>query len=125
MNSVGKIPLDFLGTDETFKALSLSTNARQIFAQYQMKRSNHVHVSNTNNNLDAKASLEPFFKDFEPLKPARSRALFESIDSALNSHDFVRVRNVSSLAIDLSIEGLRYFQTYINTCFVHEWLMFR
>ncbi|KAI8379184.1 Phosphatidylinositolglycan class N-domain-containing protein [Radiomyces spectabilis] len=100
VNSVGELPLTFLKADEYYKAQAAFTNARQILAQYQVKN-------------DEKAASELFFRPFPPLSGDHSpEAFMANIQSLIDAKDYAEAERMSKELIDLSLRGLRYFQTY-------------
>ncbi|KAI8099624.1 Phosphatidylinositolglycan class N-domain-containing protein [Halteromyces radiatus] len=99
-NSVGQLPLAYLDADEYTKAEAAFANAREILAQYEMKH-------------DEKQDHELFFKSFPPLSGQHSPTFYiNSIQQLIDSKDYIGAEKMSRQLIALSLEGLRYFQTY-------------
>ncbi|KAL1921334.1 uncharacterized protein VTP21DRAFT_11050 [Calcarisporiella thermophila] len=107
LNSVGKLPLDYIESTPEFKAHTAFVNAKQILAQYQVKYA-------------SKASTELFFKPFSPLSNSthRPEVLLELINNLIESANYDEAISFCMTLIDLCLEGLRYFQTY-------DWLFLR
>ncbi|ORX61618.1 PigN-domain-containing protein [Hesseltinella vesiculosa] len=100
VNSVGQLPLDYLDADEYTKAESAFANARGILAQYEMK-----HAEKERDEL--------FFRPFGPLSNTHSPTAFlQTIQQAIDTQDYAKAEALSRELIDLSLQGLRYFQTY-------------
>ncbi|KAI7897566.1 alkaline-phosphatase-like protein [Cokeromyces recurvatus] len=106
VNSVGELPLNYLEADEMIKAEAAFTNARQILEQYQTKH-------------NEKEKHELFFRPFQPLSGENDPLLFISdIQTLINNKEYKLAEEKSRRLMSLSLEGLRYFQTY-------DWLFLR
>ncbi|KNC99152.1 hypothetical protein, variant [Spizellomyces punctatus DAOM BR117] len=103
MNSVGVLPLQYLSASVHAQALSAFANAKQILSQYLVK-------------ADAKKRTEPFFKEFHPLLGYEE--LITTIETEIRQLRHSDAIRLSSQLIRLSLQGLRYFQTY-------DWLFLR
>ncbi|CAO3591014.1 unnamed protein product [Absidia cylindrospora] len=99
-NSVGQLPLSYLDADDHSKAEAAFTNARTILAEYEMKR-------------DGKKDHELFFRPFRGLSGEHTpQSYVTAIQQLINSHEYRRAEEMSRHLIELSLEGLQYFQTY-------------
>ncbi|GBB85942.1 hypothetical protein RclHR1_12390004 [Rhizophagus clarus] len=107
VNSVGELPLAYLDNTPLFKAQSLFVNAKEISEQYQVK-------------YELKKRTEIMFKPFVPLSnPTHNREiLLSKIQGLIDSEQYEEAEVICEILIQLSLEGLRYFQTY-------DWLMLR
>ncbi|KAI8897625.1 Phosphatidylinositolglycan class N-domain-containing protein [Globomyces pollinis-pini] len=103
VNSVGKLPIDFLDNTEEYKAEAKFANAKEILAQYILKS-------------ELKEKSEIMFQPFKPLVNYTSR--LSEIKSLIDEKDYDLAERKSDLLVDLAIEGLRYYQTY-------DWLLLR
>lgn len=99
VNSVGILPTDFLSESDKFKAMSLVTNAKQLFAQvqrqYQRKRENSF-----------------FFKEYKLLSEKHGTSELSELELSLGKSQFKFVQHRAKQLIELSIEALSYVQTY-------------
>ncbi|KAJ2957288.1 hypothetical protein NQZ79_g6967 [Umbelopsis isabellina] len=106
VNSVGELPLQYIQQSPLFKAKALLVNAKQILAQYEVKH-------------DEKLATELFFKPFGPLSKHRTPdAMIHEIEHSIDDGEFETAEKLCLDLIDLSLQGLRYFQTY-------DWLFLR
>ncbi|KAJ9057611.1 Glycosyl phosphatidyl inositol anchor synthesis, variant 2 [Entomophthora muscae] len=107
MNSVGILPLDYLTATDAFKATSALVNARQICAQYNVK-------------LELKMRHEIFFKPFLPLSSPTTQpeSQLQHISTLILEGKYTEAERLSVELINVTIEGLRYLQTY-------DWLFLR
>jgi GPI ethanolamine phosphate transferase 1 len=106
-NSVGELPLSYLATDSKTKAEALLVNAQEILEMYHVKE-------------DLKKSTELRYKPFPGLgdenRSVESRTA--GIRDAIDSGRFDDALKQSNELIQLSLQGLRYLQTY-------DWLFLR
>ncbi|GFQ99923.1 GPI ethanolamine phosphate transferase 1 [Trichonephila clavata] len=101
VNSLGILPVEYLGTDWPHKALSLLTNARQILANYQRQM------------LQKKENTLPvFFWRFKELSPNRQAELMSMIDTLLKQNRYKDVIQVGLKIIELALKGLTYYQKH-------------
>ncbi|KAI9303299.1 GPI ethanolamine phosphate transferase 1 [Cunninghamella echinulata] len=106
VNSVGQLPLSYLDGDEYLKAEASFANARQILAQFEMKH-------------DEKEKQELFFKPFQLLSGQNDPKIYlNNIQQLIDSQQYIEAEAMSRQLIELSLAGLRYFQTY-------DWLFLR
>ncbi|KAI9491076.1 Phosphatidylinositolglycan class N-domain-containing protein [Zychaea mexicana] len=106
VNNVGELPVSYLKEDERFRAEAVFANAREILAQYQVKH-------------DEKERDELFFRPFPPLSGLNSPDTFvQDIRNRIKAGEYTRAEILSQELIQLSLHGLRYFQTY-------DWLFLR
>ncbi|KAI7850090.1 Phosphatidylinositolglycan class N-domain-containing protein [Circinella umbellata] len=106
VNNVGELPVSYLKDDERFKAEAAFANAREILAQYQVKH-------------DEKERDELFFRPFQPLSGLNSPDTFvKDIRDRIEAGEYIKAEILSQELIQLSLRGLRYFQTY-------DWLFLR
>ncbi|KAI9323207.1 Phosphatidylinositolglycan class N-domain-containing protein [Dichotomocladium elegans] len=103
VNSVGVLPLAYLGGNEQFRAEAAFANAREILAQLQVQH-------------DKKKKSELFFRPFAPL--ADPSSVVDKIQEHINNQEYVLAEDLSKELIQLCLRGLRYFQTY-------DWLFLR
>lgn len=69
--------------------------------------------------VDEKQATELFFKPFGPLSKDHSPALLtQSIERLIQDQNYTEAENLCLQLIEMSLEGLRYFQTY-------DWLFLR
>ncbi|XP_064466864.1 GPI ethanolamine phosphate transferase 1-like isoform X2 [Ornithodoros turicata] len=101
VNSVGLLPVEYLGTDWHFKAMALLTNARQILAQYKQQKHNvQLH------------SLSMFFRHYRELMPKRQVELTDMVETLLKQARYKEAIQVIEKFIELSLKGLTYYQRY-------------
>ncbi|CAO3599670.1 unnamed protein product [Absidia cylindrospora] len=99
-NSVGQLPLSYLDADEYTKAEAAFANAREILAQYEMKH-------------DEKENHELFFRSYPRLSgKSNPQSYISTIQQLIDSKQYAEAEAMSRQLIELSLEGLRYFQTY-------------
>ncbi|KAK6337699.1 Glycosyl phosphatidyl inositol anchor synthesis, variant 2 [Orbilia brochopaga] len=106
-NSVGVLPLDFLDASEKVKAQSLFANALEILEMFKVKEAEKMttHIN---------------FVPFAPLREGSnsSSSRVEHIHSLIESEDYASAIALSKDLIMVSLQGLRYMQTY-------DWLFLR
>ncbi|CAL1275668.1 unnamed protein product [Larinioides sclopetarius] len=101
VNSLGILPVEYLGTEWPHKALSLLTNARQILANYQRQM------------LQKKENTLPiFFWRFKELSSSRQAELMAMIDTLLKQNRYKDVIQVGLKIIELALKGLVYYQKH-------------
>ncbi|KAI7897008.1 Phosphatidylinositolglycan class N-domain-containing protein [Mucor mucedo] len=106
VNSVGELPLNYLKADEKSKAEAAFSNARQILEQYVVKH-------------NEKKRDELFFRPFNGLSGANHPDIvLREILKLIDEEKFTLAEQRSKELMALSLEGLRYFQTY-------DWLFLR
>ncbi|ORX85434.1 PigN-domain-containing protein [Basidiobolus meristosporus CBS 931.73] len=107
VNSVGVLPLNYLENSPQFKAESSYVNAKQILEQYLVKNA-------------MKEKTEFAFKPFSPLSNTTHHysILDTRIHQLIREGNYEEAEALCSVLIDLSLEGLRYLQTY-------DWLFLR
>ncbi|GAA5795205.1 hypothetical protein HPULCUR_000559 [Helicostylum pulchrum] len=106
VNSVGELPLGYLEGDEKSKAEAAFSNARQILEQYIVKH-------------NEKERDELFFRPFSGLSGSNHPDIILSeILSLIEKEHYTLAEQRSRDLMTLSLEGLRYFQTY-------DWLFLR
>jgi phosphatidylinositol glycan class N len=70
-------------------------------------------------NIDEKQATELFFKPFGPLSKDHSPALLtQTVERLIHDEKYTEAENLCLQLIEMSLEGLRYFQTY-------DWLFLR
>ncbi|KAF3921270.1 hypothetical protein ABW21_db0206587 [Orbilia brochopaga] len=106
-NSVGVLPLDFLDASEKVKAQSLFANALEILEMFKVKE-------------EAKMTTHINFVPFAPLREGlnSSSSRVDNIRSLIGSKDYTSAITLSKDLITVSLQGLRYMQTY-------DWLFLR
>ncbi|KAJ3311978.1 Glycosyl phosphatidyl inositol anchor synthesis [Boothiomyces sp. JEL0838] len=102
-NSVGKLPIPYLKNTDRYKAEAMYANSKGILAQYLIKASK-------------KAKTELVLKPYSPL--LNYTDILNTIEEDIERGEYEKAESLSSMLIDLSIEGLRYYQTY-------DWLLLR
>ncbi|KAJ2709671.1 Glycosyl phosphatidyl inositol anchor synthesis [Coemansia spiralis] len=107
LNSVGTLPLDYLGASAEFRAGAALTNALQVLEQYRVKH-------------DEKQHTELFFRPFALLhQPANSpEHMLARIRRSIATQRYAEAEAECAQLIRLCVEGLRYFQRY-------DWLLLR
>ncbi|CAG8527508.1 10714_t:CDS:10 [Funneliformis caledonium] len=107
VNSVGELPLVYLNNTPLFKAQSLFVNAKEISEQYQVK-------------YELKKQTKIMFKPFAPLSNSthNRKALLGKVQELIDAGQYDSAEATCEVLIQLSLEGLRYLQTY-------DWLMLR
>ena len=100
VNSVGILPIDYLGKDEKFKTHALFTNTKQILEQYIVKES-------------IKRREEIFFIPYHELNMDRHSYVDEVdlISKLIDQEKFTEAQTECHLLIDRVLRGLRYLQT--------------
>ncbi|KAI8908971.1 Phosphatidylinositolglycan class N-domain-containing protein [Gorgonomyces haynaldii] len=96
LNSVGKLPIQYLDNSDEYKALASLGNARQILAQLLVKQ-------------EQKRQREIVFRPFEGLNHRRT---IQEIQKHIHQGEYLDAERKSSEFIDLCLLGLRYYQTY-------------
>ncbi|CAI2192337.1 9713_t:CDS:2 [Funneliformis geosporum] len=100
VNSVGELPLVYLNNTPLFKAQSLFVNAKEISEQYQVK-------------YELKKQTKIMFKPFAPLSNSthNRKALLGKVQELIDAGQYDSAEATCEVLIQLSLEGLRYFQT--------------
>lgn len=97
MNSVGVLPTAYIDAPQSSVSDGLLQNALEIYEQFlrkaQMKRDHSI-----------------MFKNFKPLHDADTT--IRTIRALMSSGRHEQAQELSSSLIDLSLQGLHYFQTY-------------
>ncbi|GAB1610159.1 GPI ethanolamine phosphate transferase 1-like isoform X1 [Argonauta hians] len=104
MNSVGKLPLDYLSGNLAYQADSLLTNARQILAHYSVKM---MLAQNT--------SLSLTFKPFSELTASIKEERLLHIENLIRTGQLREAISEGEALIALTLQGLQYYQTYDRT----------
>ncbi|KAF2484984.1 Phosphatidylinositolglycan class N-domain-containing protein [Neohortaea acidophila] len=107
VNSVGKLPLTYLASDDQEKAKAMYVNAQQILEMYHVKEEQKSATV-------LQYRPYPGFADAEHSVEHR----LETIEKALQAGQYARSIQLSNELIDVGLEGLRYLQTY-------DWLFLR
>ncbi|CAG8432974.1 11035_t:CDS:10 [Diversispora eburnea] len=107
VNSVGELPLGYLNNTPIFKAQSAFINAKEILEQYKVK-------------YEYKKKTKLWFKEFPGLSNSthNHEVMVQKIQNLINAEQYEEAEALCVILIKLSLEGLRYFQTY-------DWLMLR
>eukprot|EP00727_Mastigamoeba_balamuthi_P010006 m51a1_g5628 putative phosphatidylinositol glycan, class N (903) ;mRNA; f:799195-802314 len=96
-NSVGELPIDWLGTDDGHKAASLYGNARQVLEMYRTKD-------------ELRRQRATWHTEYGPLADVERATA--SIEADLAAGRFKEAEEKSHRLIRAALEGLRYLQTY-------------
>ncbi|RKP36392.1 GPI ethanolamine phosphate transferase [Dimargaris cristalligena] len=101
LNSVGVLPLGYLENEPEYKARSALANAHQILAQYEVK-------------CESKRAHQLFFKPYPQLNQPDQRPdqLIQRIELLIEHAQYTEAETLCLRLIDLSLDGLRYYQTY-------------
>lgn len=107
VNSVGELPLNYLDADDMSKAKAFLANARQILEMYYVKD-------------QRKESTKLRFKPFQGFREKNSSpsARISRIEHLIDNDDSTSALKECHELIQLSLQGLRYLQTY-------DWLFLR
>jgi GPI ethanolamine phosphate transferase 1 len=103
LNSVGVLPVEFLGNTEQYKAEASFLNAVALLAQFNIKQ-------------NAKKRTEFVFQPFQPLENLEER--LNSIKELIKHGQYTQAEDYSRKLMDITLDGLRYYQTY-------DWLLLR
>lgn len=108
VNSVGKLPLEYIDASPKEKALATFANAQEILEMYRVKE-------------EQKQDVLLRYKPFEPLANHGETSVEEHLDqieSLIANGEYDESIKVSSVLMVTALEGLRYLQTY-------DWLLLR
>jgi phosphatidylinositol glycan class N len=103
MNSVGVLPIQFLGNTEQYKAEASKLNALGLLQQFLIKQ-------------DLKERTEFVFRPYKPLQDVDS--ILKEIDRLIEKAEYKEAEMKSQKLMELTVDGLRYYQTY-------DWLLLR
>ncbi|CCJ28767.1 unnamed protein product [Pneumocystis jirovecii] len=108
MNSVGRLPLDYLSCSPNIKSQIALTNALQIAEQYKMKH-------------ELKSSTKIAFKPFKHLNnKTHNLDIYKNrIETLIDNYEYDKAIKLSKEMIELCLAGLNYFQTY-DRLFLHS-----
>ena len=101
VNNVGKLPVNYLGTDDEYSAQSKLSNAKQILSQFDIMAS--LKQANT---------PELLFVPFPELLASRRADMLRGIDRFLHQKKWPAAIQEMERLIDITLRGLRYYQTY-------------
>lgn len=101
VNSVGILPVEYLGTDWPYKALSLLTNTRQIVAQFQLKM-----------RRKQETTIPFLFWPYRDLSSSRQAELMSMIDTLLKQNRYRDAIQVGLKLSELALNGIAYYQKY-------------
>ncbi|CAG8651817.1 685_t:CDS:10 [Acaulospora morrowiae] len=107
VNSVGELPLIYLDNTPIFKVQSIFVNSKEILEQYKVK-------------YEHKRQTELWFKPYPGLSNSthNPELLIDQIQGLIDAEQYEKAESLCVILNKLSLEGLRYFQTY-------DWLMLR
>lgn len=108
VNSVGKLPLEYIDASPKEKALAIFANAQEILEMYRVKE-------------EQKQDVQLRYKPFEPLADHGETSVeehLEHIESLIANGEYDESIKMSSALMVTALEGLRYLQTY-------DWLFLR
>jgi phosphatidylinositol glycan class N len=112
MNSVGVLPTNYLSGEEAFRVSNLFTNAKQILAQFHRKAGMTEFLSHsTKAILELKRQTTLGFKPFTLLENSSSIVL--DIQRLIDQKSYKEAEMACKRLIDLSLDGLYYYQTYV------------
>uniref|UniRef100_T1GG73 GPI ethanolamine phosphate transferase 1 n=1 Tax=Megaselia scalaris TaxID=36166 RepID=T1GG73_MEGSC len=100
MNNFGKLPFQLMNVSLEFQAESLSINAFQMISQYEKLMDQFE-----------KGFFSKMLPTFEISKTNIS-GFYEDVRFHMKNQEFQKVITSSEKMIDLSLEGIEYFQTY-------------
>ncbi|XP_041375435.1 GPI ethanolamine phosphate transferase 1-like [Gigantopelta aegis] len=100
-NSLGVLPLSYLGVSDWHKAEGLFANAQQIAAQYQVKM---TQIKDTTFSLT--------FRPFKDLSPSDEVGFVRHIRKLIQTGNYKQAITESQNFIEKSLRGLNYYQTY-------------
>lgn len=95
---MGTVPLSYFGGNEKLRSLTLYVNARQILEQLRQKE----HLKRQSTNI--------FFSPFAKLR--ESDKILGEIESLIENDFHVKSQKLCLELIELSLNGLKYYQTY-------------
>lgn len=101
VNSVGELPLPFIGADSAEKAKAMLVNARQILEMYKVKE-------------ERKNATVLRYKPYPALGDEEHSAnhRLEQIESLIQTKQYQEAITQSADLIQITLAGLRYLQTY-------------
>ncbi|XP_074647889.1 GPI ethanolamine phosphate transferase 1-like [Tubulanus polymorphus] len=101
VNNVGTLPVEYLRTDNRFKAHSLWANARQMIQQFEVKK------------LEKRNStLSMLFKPFHKLSNSKKIKLMASLEDLVKAERYSDAIPLAKEVIELALEGLTYYHNY-------------
>lgn len=103
MNSVGKLPINYLKNTDEYKALVSLGNAEQILQQFLVKE-------------DLKRKSELLFEPF--VKLLKHSSMVKDIQSQIAGGEYLQAEQNSGMLIELCRDGMQYYQRY-------DWLFLR
>ncbi|XP_073925791.1 GPI ethanolamine phosphate transferase 1 isoform X2 [Castor canadensis] len=101
LNSVGRLPVDYLNGTDHFKAESVFTNAVQILEQFKVKMAQKKEVT-----------LPFLFTPFKFLSDSEQLNILRKARSYIKQGKFDEVVSLCEELIDLALKGLSYYHTY-------------
>jgi phosphatidylinositol glycan class N len=101
VNSVGELPLPYVGASPQAQAKALLTNAREILEMYQVKE----NIKRTNS---IRFAAYPGFATIEDSPSTR----LKHIESLIDQDEASKAIFECNKLIQATLQGLRYFQTY-------------
>ncbi|XP_064598792.1 GPI ethanolamine phosphate transferase 1-like [Liolophura sinensis] len=101
LNSVGRLPLDFLNTSDGFKSESLFTNAQQILAQFKVKMTQKQ-----------KSTFSFTFRPYQELLESKQIEKVREIRRLIQAGQHLLAIEESKALMESALKGLNYYQTY-------------
>ncbi|KUL88113.1 hypothetical protein ZTR_04033 [Talaromyces verruculosus] len=105
VNSVGRLPLEYLDASPREKALAFWANTQEVLEMYHVKE-------------EQKSQNQLNFKPYAPMGEEELAARTSEIELLISEGKFAESIEVSSQVFTSALEGLRYLQTY-------DWLFLR
>ncbi|KAF2352865.1 GPI ethanolamine phosphate transferase 1 C-terminal, partial [Trinorchestia longiramus] len=101
VNSMGSLPVEYLGGSDQYRAEALYANARQLLAQYTVRRrARQAH------------SLPFMFAPYKYLQPDDEISYITKIRNSLNKGKYSDVIDTCHILMQLSESGIRYYHNY-------------
>ncbi|XP_067652638.1 GPI ethanolamine phosphate transferase 1-like [Haliotis asinina] len=101
MNSVGVLPLEYLGVSLWEQAEGIYANAQQILAQYQVKM---MQVK--------ERTVSAAFRPFGELSPSKQADFIRHIRQLIKSGNYAEAISESRELMNVALKGLNYYQKY-------------
>ncbi|BCR82768.1 GPI ethanolamine phosphate transferase 1 [Aspergillus chevalieri] len=99
VNSVGELPLSFLGATDEQKAKALLVNAKEILEMYHVKEREKV-------------AEVLHYKPYSGFAKTNIENRLASIEELIREQDYTTAMKQSDELIKIALQGLRYLQTY-------------
>ena len=107
VNSIGKLPLEYLSGTDLFRAEAIKSNAMSILRQMEIKE-----------RSVKESSFTAFYSPYPPLTPSKQADFTRKISVAIDKQQYQKAISLSRELIELSISALKYFHNY-NRVFLY------